>query len=137
MVELAPFNFIAVVLLNWSVMLYPVELFVETTVIFVPVAYPPVRPAILLTIVVADVVAINEISPVIDCETVKLLPIALPTDGSNAKNVPIPRASTSILATNALRAECSKNVLFINNNLCVTLIINRYHRLVGITSHYT
>lgn len=115
MVELAPFNFIAVVLLNWSVIVYPVALFVETTVKFVPVAYPPVTPAMVPTMVVAVVVARNEISAVIVCETVKLLPIALPTDGSNAKKVPIPSANMSRLATNAFRAECSKNVLFINN----------------------
>ena len=64
-VELACIALPDVVVGKAMVMLYPVGLLVLTTVMFVPVAYPPVRPAMLPTIVVAEDVATNEISLVI------------------------------------------------------------------------
>jgi len=114
-VELACIARPDVVVGNAIVMLYPVALFVFTTVRFVPVAYPPVRPAIEPTIAVADVVAMNEISFVICCVTVKLLVIARLTDGSNERKENASKDTARMPATKALFAEYNKCVCFMLN----------------------
>jgi hypothetical protein len=65
------------------------------------------------TIVVAEVVAMNDISFVICCETTKFDDIARPTVGSRLKNENTTRIAMMSVATNELFSACNRCMLFI------------------------